>query len=45
MTLEKCKELRPFAKWGFYKFPECYNSREGEYDCREETKMFNDQYV
>ncbi|CAH1263425.1 HYAL1 [Branchiostoma lanceolatum] len=49
-TLSLVKTLRPGGFWGFYLFPDCYNSpseiqlRQGtSYDCTKEVKSDNDQ--
>ncbi|XP_078594305.1 hyaluronidase-1-like [Branchiostoma floridae x Branchiostoma japonicum] len=48
--LSLVKTLRPGGSWGFYLFPDCYNSpseiqlRQGSsYDCTEEVKSDNDR--
>ena len=45
-TLELAKKLRPYARWGYYAYPYCYNftKRSPGPGCPAETQTDNDKY-
>lgn len=45
-TLELVKKLRPYARWGYYAYPYCYNftKRSPGPGCPAETQSDNDKY-
>ena len=44
-TLELGRQMRPFAKWGFYLYPDCYNyNKTGvQFQCKQEEIELNDR--
>ncbi|OWF56174.1 Hyaluronidase-3 [Mizuhopecten yessoensis] len=42
-TLWKARQIRKNGKWGFYGFPRCYNYRQGQAHCANDTIQYNDE--
>ncbi|XP_033763867.1 hyaluronidase-4-like isoform X2 [Pecten maximus] len=42
-TLWKATEMRRSGKWGFYGFPRCYNYRQGQAYCANDTIQYNNE--
>ncbi|EPB68902.1 hyaluronoglucosaminidase [Ancylostoma ceylanicum] len=46
-TIKLARDLRPYAKWGFYGFPYCnYDAgSKGEYECKDDYQKWNDRMM
>ena len=41
-TLLECKKIRPHAKWGYYRFPDCHNNMKNP-KCYKDAQNWDDQ--